>query len=445
MNPRIMLLLPLSALFIPACAVHPIGETEERDHATAALRELDEPIEVPALPAEPEVRDYLRTAFHADQDLRARYWQWRAAVERIPQDASPPNPALNFSYLFSNEHMTAWDRTTLGLSNDPMSDIPLPTKLATAGRRALENARAAGLRFEAAKFKLQAEVTSLYLDLALHAQQIRAQEETIALLRVATADAEARLRTTTASSTEALRTRNELELAENELQNLHAQLPFLFGKMNARLGRDASAPLPLPREMPEPQPLPARDDEILALAAQRSPELAALAHEVAGREEALALARQAWIPDFGLSFNVMGSVSRSIGGMVVLPLRVVAIDAGIEVARASLRAAEAARLQYARDLAASFVLDLTDLRNTARQLELFRGTLLPRAEAIARTSETGQATGRGTIADIVMARRAQVDTRFMLAQLQAEREKALAAIESWSSLDVEALHMVRMK
>jgi len=43
-----------------------------------------------------------------------------------------------------------------------------------------------------------------------------------------------------------------------------------------------------------------------------------------------------------------------------------------------------------------------------------------------------------------MARRAEIDARFMLAQLRAEREKAITAIESWSSLDVEALHMVRM-
>jgi len=49
----------------------------------------------------------------------------------------------------------------------PMANIPFPTKLATAGRKALEVARAAGLQFEAAKFLLQGKVLSTYYDLAL--------------------------------------------------------------------------------------------------------------------------------------------------------------------------------------------------------------------------------------------------------------------------------------
>jgi len=433
-----------AAFAAAACAVHPAGEAEERERAAAALRELDEPAELPPLPGEPSLRDCLRTAFHADAELRARYWEWRAAIERIPQEASPPNPAFSFSHLFSNERMSAWDRTTLGLSNDPMSNLPFPAKLATAGRRALAEAVAAGRRFEAAKFNLQAEVTSLYLDLALHGEQIRAQEETVALLRLAAADAGSRLRAGRAAPEEALRAQDEVDRALNVLESLHAQLPVLAARMNVRLGRDARAPLPLPRELPDPVPLAAPDDEIIALAAQRSPELEALAHEVAGREDALELARQAWIPDFGLGFGLTGSVARSLGGMVVLPLRAEAIEAGIEEARARLRAAEAEREKYARDLAASFVLDLVILHDTERQVELFRDLLVPRAGTVARTAESSQATGRGTLADVVMARRAEVDARFMLAQLRAEREKALAAIESWSSLDVEALHMVRM-
>ncbi len=437
-------LVALAALAATGCAIHPVGESEEREHAAAALRELDEPAAVPPLPQEPDLRDYLRTAFHADPELRARYWEWRAAIERIPQEASPPNPAFNFSYLFSDDHMTAWDRTTLGLSNEPMSDLPLPSKLATAGRRALEEARATGQRFEAAKFKLQAEVTSLYLDLALHGEQIRAQEETVRLLELVAADGESRLRAGGATQADALRARDELDRAQSVVQSLHAQLPVLAARMNARVGRDADVPIPLPRALPDPRPLPAHDDELVALAAQRSPELAALAHEVAGREDALELARQAWIPDFGLSFNLTGTVSNTLAGMVVLPLRAEAIEAGIDEARARLRAAEAAREKYARDLAASFVLDLVVLHDTERQIELLRGTLLPRAETIARTAESSLATGRTLLADVVMARRAEVDARFMLAELRAEREKAIAAIESWSSLDVAALHMVRI-
>jgi outer membrane protein, heavy metal efflux system len=433
-----------AALTVAACAVRPEGESDERDRAERALKELDEPIEPAELPDQPVLKDYLRVAFHADPDLRERYWNWRAALERIPQEASPPNPAFTFSYLFSDASMNAWDRTTLGLTNDPMTNLELPNKLATRGRRALEEARAAGLRFEAAKFALQNNVTTLYLDLALHGEQLRAQQETVALLRAQSQEVASRVSAGRGTQEDALRAFDELQRSESQLETLHAQLPLLFVRMNVLIGRPAAMPLPLPEGLPEPRRLEVRDDELIALAAQRSPELTALAHEVAGRDEALTMARQQWIPDFGLTLNVVGSVSSSVGGMVVLPLRVEAIRGAIAEADANLRAAQAARERYARSVTASFVLDLAVLHETERQVDLFERVFLPRARTIAKSAEASLASGRAGLADVVMARRAAIDTALLLAQLKVDREKTLSAIDTWSEVDVEALHSVRM-
>ena len=438
---RLVTFAVLIAGLAAGCAIHPEGEREERDRAAAALDELD--AEVPALPAAPALADYLRTAFHADAALRQAYWEWRAALERIPQEASPPDVALSFDYLFSDEHMSSWDRTTLGLSNDPSAMIPLPGKLAAAGRRALEEARAAGLRFEAAKFALQADVTSLYADLALHGELIRLQQEEVGLLALAAGEAGAQL-ASGASQDEQVRRQTLLDVARIDLDNLHAQMPILAARMNARLGRAPDAPVPLPAALPEPPQLSARDDEILARVAERSPELSALARDVAGREEALDLARQAAVPDFGFSLSLTGSLERSIGGMLTLPVRREAIAGGIAEADALLRAAHAAREQYGRNLAAAAVLDLVVLRNAERQASLFREVLLPRAELLARTAEAGLSSGQGDLGAALTARRDLLDTRRTLAQLQTERFKALAAIESASDLDVDSLMHPRM-
>ncbi len=421
-----------------------LGFGEERDRAAAAGREIESSGAAPELPADPLPEDYLRVAFFANARLRARYWEWRAALERIPQEASPPNPALNFSYLFGGPQVKAWDRTTLGLSNDPMSDLPWPSKLATAGRKALEEARAAGLRFEAEKFRVQARVLTRYVDLALHEVMIRTQEEDLALLSLVAEEVASGVRSTGVPVPDLLRAQGERDLAKNQLESLRGQHATLSAEMNALLGRSADAPLPLPTSMPAPRPLPASDAEILSLAADRSPEIAALSREVAGKQAALDLARQQRIPDFGLSFSWMGSVSRSLGGMIVLPLRGEAIQGAIEEARANLRAAEAAREQVRRDLAASFVLNLYVLRSDERQADLFERVLVPRADLAARAADAGLAAGRGTLMDVVRARRAALDAKLALAELRAQREKALVAIETWSALDVEALHPVRM-
>ncbi|MFY9345031.1 MAG: TolC family protein [Planctomycetota bacterium] len=427
-----------AVLLLAACAVRPEGELAERDRLAAAGQPYAEDAVVPELPARPTVDDYVRVALLANADLRARYWEWRAAVEQIPQDSSPPNIALSFDYLLGGGGMSAWDRTTLGLTNDTMTNIPVPSKLATAGRRALELARAAGLRFEAARFRLQGSVRSTYSDLALLAETERIQAETVALLRQIAGQVAVRVQSGSAGTQDQLRAQTEIELAGNELQNLRARIPAVTARLDALLSRTADAPLPRPEALPAPRPLDVPDHELIRIGSERSPELAALARDVAGRDEALNLARQAWIPDFGLSFSLTGSISQMLGAMLVLPTRTEAIRAGIEQARAGLRAAEAARLQYERDLAASFVLNLAVLRNDERQVALFESTIVPRAQQTVQILLTSYPAQRASWLDLLDAQRTLLDARLALAQLRTEREKALAAIETWSAVDVEA-------
>jgi cobalt-zinc-cadmium efflux system outer membrane protein len=436
---RFGLLLVMAALVPAGCAIHPAGEDAERDRSREAGKAYEDGAAPPALPAVPGPEDYLRYAFFSNADLQARYWGWRAALDQIPQDASFPNAALSFGYLLGGPKMKAWDRTTLGISNDPMGNIPFPTKPAAAGRRALEEARAAGLRFEAAKFQLQGRVLTAYYDLALLAESLRIQEERVALVRTIADQSATRVRTGSASSRDLLGAQTAAEMSDNELKALRSRIPGLSAKLNALVGRLAEAPVPLPAALPAPRPLPVQDDTIITLAAERSPELAALSRDVAGRKEALGLAKQAYIPDFGLSFSVTGSIEKMVGGMLTVPLRLEAIGAGIDQAEALLKAATAARTQYERDLAASFVLNLAVLRDTERQVAFFEGTILPRLRQAVELAQTSYAANRAGFAEMLAARGAVLETRRALAQLRMEREKALAAIETWAAVDVEVM------
>jgi outer membrane protein TolC len=432
-------MLVAAAVLLAGCALRPPGETEERQHMAEAGRPYVEEVAVPPLPENPGPDDYLHYAFLANADLQARYWEWAAAIERVPQNSSWPSVALPFSFMLSPTNMKLWDRTTVGIMNDQMSNIPYPTKLSTAGRQALEEAQAAGLRFEAAKFLLQGRVLSAYYDLALLAGSMRIQEGNVALLRLIARQAAVRVQTAAGSQADLLKAQTELDLASNDLANLKSQVAPAAARINALLGRPAEAAVPLPAALPAPRSLPVPDDQIIRLGSERSPELAALAKDVAGREEALNLAKQAYLPDFGLSFSLTGSISRMVGGMVVLPTRREAIEAGIEQARAGIRATAAARTQYERDLAASFVLNLYVLRNDERQTALLEETVIPRAREAVRIAQAAYATNRLTFADLIGAQKTLLDARLVVAQLRTEREKALAAIETWSAVDVDAM------
>jgi len=437
------LLAGVTAL-LAGCALRPAGELEERSRIEEAGRPYAEPVEVPPLPESPGPDDYLHYAFLSNADLQARYWEWRAAIEKVPQVTSLPNVALPFSFMFSSEKMKLWDRATLGITNDPMTNIPYPTKLATAGRQALEETRATGLRFEEAKFLLQGRVLSTFYDLALLGESLRIQQENVSLLGVVVRLAAVRVQTGTAFQQDLLKAQTELDLARNDVANLQSQVAPTQARMNALLGRPADASVPLPAALPAPRPLPAADSEIIRVGSERSPELAALARDVAGREQALNLAKQAYLPDFGLTLSITGTLSQTIGGMLVLPTRLEAIRAGIEQAQANLRATTAARTQYERDLAASFVLNLYVLRNDERQVALFEQSIIPRAKEAVQIAQTAYAAGRLAFADLIDAHRTLLAARLVTAQLRIEREKALTAIETWSAVDVASMQPGRI-
>ena len=429
---------------LAGCTLHPAAERDERRRAEEAGRAWIEPVKLPDLPQSPAPEDYLRYALLGSAQLQAAYWQWRAAIEQIPQDASGPGIAVGFSVMFDGQNMKLWDRTTLSITNDPMSNIPFPSKLSAAGRRALEEARAAGARFQEAKFLLQGRVLWTYYELALLSEALRIKEQEAFLLQMMADQAAVRVKAGAATQSDLLQAQTALDLAGNELQNLRSQVPALVARMNALLGRPADAPVPLAKSFPPPRPVPVSDDELILAGAERSPGLSALAREVAGRQEALSLARQAYLPDFSLMAGVTGNVERMLGGMITLPTQVEAIKASIAQAQASLRAAELARIQYGRDLAASFVLNLSTLRNDERQVELFERVIIPRALQTVEVARASYANNRLSFADLLNARRALLDAKLMVVQLRAEREKALAAIETWSTVDVEAMQPGRM-
>lgn len=414
------------------CAFHPAGEEEERERARKVL---DEP-PPPVLSAEASLEDLLRYAYLSSAELRRSYWEWRAALERIPQAGSPATTlAVSFGTMFEGTS-TSWKTTTLAVGNDPMANIPWPGKLKTAARQALEYARAAGLRFDNAKLGLLARVKSAYYDYAFLGESIRLQESNVLLLEVIRDVAEARTTAGRAPQQDLLKARNALDLGRNELATLKSRSPGRLASLNALLNLAPDSPLNIPKELPVPRELKLTDAELLERVAVRNPELAALAREVQGRKEGVRLMRQEWIPSFGLSVSGdLGGMARSLMAMVTAPLlRYEAIRAGIAEAKAELEAARAMRRQMEHDLSAKVILNLYDLRNTERQTTLYRDTLLPRAEQMVETSRAAYVAGQVPLVELMDSQRMLLELRLMQAELRTEREKLLAELESLAEL-----------
>ena len=427
--------LVISALVLAGCTVHPPGEQAERQEALRAGAPFTQPDprrQAPPLPQDPTPDDLVRRALLASPDLEQRYWEWRSAIEQIPQDGTQ---ATNLS-VFGNTSITrgrlGTDATALGLGNDPMADILLPVKLSVAAQRALDNARAAGLRFRKAQFELRGKVLSAYADYALSAELIRLEQSNAELLQTTLMVVEARNRAGTGGQQDLLKSRNELDLSRNDISNMQAQLPAQRAALNALLDRPADAPIPIPTRMPESRPVIQDDGQVLKLAAVRNPELAALAQEIAARQRGLALARLQYLPDFSVTASTdLAGITQSLLGMVTVPLlRYQAIDAAVEQAEANLRATESMRRQARNDLGERVVMDLRTIRDADRELDLFEHTVLPRARQIVTVGRSAYEAGQSSLLDLLDAQRSLIAIERLVARVQATRAERLDDLEA---------------
>ncbi len=435
----------LALLTLPAgCALHPKGEGAERERAAEAGKPFEKAFherELPPLADDAPWQEFLRHAFLASGELEERYWEWRAAIEDVPIQASPrTTAAFFFNHLLNGSSSTFWDRTTVAVGNDPMFNLPWPGKLATAGRLALEKARAAGLRFEKAKFDLQAEVIEEYSEWALLAERIRIAEANLALLDIVARVADANVRSGSSPHQDILKAQTERDLAGNELETLRSRLAGARAKLNALIGRPPDAPLAPPASPPAPRRLAYGEGELLLLMAERNPELAELAREAEAKREGIHLAKLEFIPDFSVSASTdLGGAAQTIAGMITAPvLRYEALRAGLVQARAELRALDARRRQAGNDLVAAVIADFQGLRNIERQASIFAERILPRTEAIVETTRSSYAAGRASLIDLLDGQRTRLDIRAMFAELRAEREKLLARLEARAAVDIES-------
>ncbi len=424
-----------------SCTVHPPGEREERAKAVQMGKPFEQRMEVrqiPPLPADPTPDQLVDYALLGNAALEQYYWEWRSAIEQIPQDATQSS-SLNLAAGTSITHgRTGWGSSTLALSNDPMTDIKWPSKLDAAAKQALENARAAGQRFIQAKYDLRNKVLSAYYDYALNAELIRLEQGNQQLLRTTAMVIEARNRAGSAGQQDVLKASNEVDVSGNEIANMQSQLPSQRAAINALLSRTADAPLPVPTELPASRPVVYEDGDLVEMAAKRNPDLIGLADESRGRSEGIRLAELQYVPDFNLSVgtDLMGVTQALLGQATIPLLRYEALNAAIAQAEAKLRASEAMRRQTGNNLTAQVVADITIIRDAGRQLDLFDHTILPRAHQVVNVGRSAFESGHASLLDLLDDQRSLIGIERVVAKLRITQETHLVELESITTSDL---------
>lgn len=394
---------------------------------------------LPALPAAPTWRDVVTRTLVASGELEAAYFAWAAAAHRIDQAGAYPNTpfSLDVSRALSGGG-SGFERTSLVLGFDPMEDLAFPTKVYQAAKVATEAARTAGQRLVALRFDVQRRTLNAWHAYALLAERVRIAEAQAALATLDVETAGARV----AGGGERrmlVAAESARVMAENEVARLAATLSRTRATLNGSMSRAPDAPLAPPAELEPDRPLPADDAWLLAVAAKRDPELATLALEVDGQRDALALARQRYIPDFNPFVGTDGAAAQMAGLMISIPTLLREVGAMVRAARAELDAAQARRRQAGFDRAAAVVATLVLARDAERRVAVYSGPLQALAERAVETADVAYGGDVGPYADLVQTRRTRLDVRLLVAEARTARAQAVADLEALFGIDAETL------
>lgn len=402
--------------------------------------------DAPTLPDQAELDDYIRFAVQHHPGLEAAFYRWRAALERIPQARALPDPQISLSIVLDEV-----DRSTqyMGERYSISQMFPWFGKLDLRGDIALEEARAEAQRFESERLKLVERVTEAYSEYAyLHQASAIARANRELMTRLE-ALASTQFRAGTTSQADVNRAQVELGRLDELVGAMQDLLSSAAADLNAAIGRPAHAALPAAPSRPSAAhvaALPARTDEQwLALARQLNPDLAAMRHEAGGRRQAIALAQREFWPDvmFELEYARDGSARMAMmdgGGSdmlmgkvsVNLPIWREKLDAGVREAHSRFGEAIARVQDQQNRLESDLKRALFAHRDAQRKLQLFGGTLLPKARQSLATTEAAYRSGTANFSDLLDAQRVLLE--FELAYERAAADRMLAIARIWMTV-----------
>ncbi|MBI5847413.1 MAG: TolC family protein [Nitrospirae bacterium] len=387
------------------------------------------------------LHDLIQEALNNSPEIRASEARAQAALHRVAQAGSLPDPMFMFGY--QNE---GWERYTFAKEPDAQwmfsasQMFPFPGKRSLKEEMARQDAQGVSILHESVRLKTIARIRELYFDLFLAYKTIDLiRERTVLFSRIEDA-ALARYSSGMGMQQEVLMAQTEkyMLLEKEEMQKQKVQ--SLEAMLNATVGRDV--PVPLGRPAEQKFSLGARSlDELLHKAYEHSPEIRIKQRMAAAAEARVKMAQKEYYPDFtvaasyftrgGGQFMDMWSLTTTIN--IPLYYRTKQRQAVLE---AEAMLAEAQReLEAARLMTASSIRDTYSMYAASERLiDLYKNGLMPKTYQDFESALAGYSTGKTEAITVINRLKALIDFETQYWVQVAEHEKASARFEAMTGV-----------
>lgn len=428
--------VPLAALILSGCTSPPFSTSsapEKTAHLAASIGTADLPppedtfLNHSTLDGERLAAEVLRR----HPTLESLRGLWRAAGERPAQATALDDPALSYALAPASIGSGSVD---FGQDIAASQSIPWPGKLLLRGEMARSEASAALETLEDARRLLANTARAAFYDWFLVHRSLEINAANYQLLEDAQKLAEDKYATGKTNKQDALQAEVERHHLAHDGIRLERQRRVLQARINTLLHRPTDAALPPPpSSLPAPQAVPALAG-VQTRAVNARPELKALSHQVEARRAGVELARLDFRPDFTVmaSYNSMWSDPDHRG----------MIGAGINIPigkdrRAALREREAELDATQAAFAAAVdkvALDVAEAREELVEshhvVELYRGKILPAAEAHFDAARADYAAGKADILALLSAEKNVRTARLGVQRALADYHTRRAALDA---------------
>lgn len=373
----------------------------------------------------------IEEAIRNNPEIRSMRHRWDAAHQEIPQARALEDPQLSITQweIPSNLNIGDADQTWYGISQS----FPFPGKLSLRGQISAKAADAVEQGYLAKVREVVAAVKSVYYQLFLVHKTIDLHLEHQALLDEFIQIAQQKYALGQVSQQDLLKAEVELSKLHNSLLVVEQEKVSAQAEINSLLNRPPEMSLGKPEELAY-HPFHLALEDLRQQALQERPELKAAALMMEKSEQAKALARKNYLPDFMIEVSYWDVHTGANKWMAVGKINLPWIFMSKYNARVRQTVAEEsqARSDYAamRNQTLFRLRDLFTKARTAEQLiEVYQSGVLPQAEQSLEAARIGYQAGRVDFLNLIDSERSLRDFQLEYYTALAKFEQAIAELE----------------
>jgi outer membrane protein TolC len=385
-----------------------------------------------------KLSDYLLYASLNNAELKAKFEQWKAALEQIPQAKALDDPKFTYSYFIEEvETRVGPQQQKLGI----MQVFPWFGKIQARTDIAAAKAQAAKQRYETTKLKLFRQVKVAFYEFAYLATAIDIAKHNLELLQHFEEIARTKYTTTSAIHPDIIRAQVELAKLEDVLKSLEQFKEPIVAKLNSVLNRPIDAELNWPEKI-QPEKIQLDRERIVQELKRANPELAKLSWEIQAQKASVKLAKKNFYPDIGIGLDWIqtdGAVNPGVRGSgddpVILmfsmniPLWRDKYKATEQQAKANVRKIQSQRTDTENKLLSKVFQVLYDIEDSQRKFHLYGDVLVSKAQELVQASETAYKAGTIDFLSLIDAQRMLLEYELNYERAVTNHQQKLAELE----------------